>query len=97
VRQLERISHATSRGGGLRIPFLSSCLSEQDLRNSPSFQRIVDYGHFSIELHAWRSAESCTFATFIYERADERLLRHFIGSDEDEVIRQALKWCEENS
>jgi hypothetical protein len=66
------------------------------LRNSPSFQRIVDYGHFSIELHAWRSAERCSFAAFIYERADERLLRHFTGSDENEVIRQALAWCDEN-
>ena len=47
-------------------------------------------GHFSIELHAWRSGESCTFATFIYEKARGRLLRHFTGSDENEVIRQAL-------
>jgi hypothetical protein len=70
-------------------------LLEQNLRNSPSFQRKVDHGHFSIELHAWRSAESCTFATFIYEK--ERLLRHFTGSDENEVIRQALVWCEKNS
>jgi hypothetical protein len=67
------------------------------LRNSPSLQRIVDHGNFSIELLAWRSAESCTFAAFIYEKAGERLLRHFTGSDENEVIRQALKWCEENS
>jgi len=37
------------------------------------------------------------FATFIYEKAAGRLLRHFIGTDENEVIRQALKWCEENS
>jgi hypothetical protein len=72
-------------------------LSEQNLRNSPSFQRIIDYGHFSIELHTWRNAESCTFATFIYERAGERLLRHVTGSDENEVIRQALFWCDQNS
>jgi hypothetical protein len=72
-------------------------LSEQDLRNSPSFQLAVDHGHFSIELHAWRSAERCTFATFIYEKASERLLRHFIGSDQNEIIRQALVWCDENS
>jgi hypothetical protein len=50
-----------------------------------------------IELHAWRSPESCMFATFIYEKVAERLLRHFIGTDEDDVIRQALVWCEKNS
>jgi len=67
------------------------------LRNSPSFELIVDRGHFSIELHAWRSAESCTFATFIYEKAGERLLQHFTGSDENKVTRQAQVWCDENS
>jgi hypothetical protein len=72
-------------------------LSEQDLRNSSSFQRVVDYGKFSIELHAWRSAERCSFATFIYEKASERLLRHFTCLDENEVIRQALAWCDENA
>jgi hypothetical protein len=35
--------------------------------------------------------------TFIYERDPERLLRHFIGTDEDEVILQSLAWSEENS
>ena len=49
-----------------------------------------------IELHAWRSPESASFAAFIYEKAGRRLLRHFTGSDENEVIRQAVKWCEEN-
>ena len=34
------------------------------------------------------------FATFIYEKAGERLLRHFTAPDENEVIRQALVWCE---
>ena len=57
----------------------------------------MDHGHHVIELHAWRTAESCTFATFIYEKAGERLLRHFAGPDENEVIRQALVWCEKNS
>jgi hypothetical protein len=57
---------------------------------------MVDHGRFSIELHAWRSAEGCTFATFIYEKNSERLLRHITGSDENEVIRQALVWCENN-
>ena len=38
------------------------------------------------------------FATFIYEKAGERLFRlHFTGSNQNEVIRQALKWCDENS
>jgi hypothetical protein len=37
-----------------------------------------------------------TFATFVYQRSSERLLRYFTGSDENEVIWQALKWCEEN-
>jgi hypothetical protein len=72
-------------------------LSEQNLRNSPSFQRSIDHGHHVIELHAWRSADVCTFATFVYAKSPERLLRHFTGSDENEVIRQALVWCEKNS
>jgi hypothetical protein len=67
------------------------------LRNSPSFQRSIDQGHFSIELHAWRRAESGTFAMFFYEKVGERLLRHFTGSDENEVIRKARVWCDENS
>jgi hypothetical protein len=46
-------------------------------------------------LHTWLSAEKATFATFIYEKAGERLLRqHFTGSDQNEVIRQALVWYE---
>jgi hypothetical protein len=48
----------------------------------------------SIELHAWWSAERTTFATLVYQRSSERLLRYFTGSDENEVIRQALKSCE---
>ena len=67
------------------------------VRNSPSFQRSIDQGHFSIELRAWRRAESGTFAMFVYEKVGERLLRHFTGSDENEVIRQAVMWCEKNS
>jgi hypothetical protein len=50
-----------------------------------------------IELHAWRSPAGTSFATFIYEKAAERLLRHFCGADENEVIRQSLVWCEQNS
>jgi hypothetical protein len=64
------------------------------VRNSPSFQRSIDYGHHVIELHAWRSVESYTFATFIYEKGSERLLRYFTGSDENEALRLALEWCE---
>jgi hypothetical protein len=38
------------------------------------------------------------FATFIYEKAGERLFRQrFTGSNQNEVTRQALKWRDENS
>jgi hypothetical protein len=66
------------------------------VRNSPSLQRSIDHGQHLIELHAWRSPETSTFATFIYEKDSEQLLRHFTGTDEAEVIRQALEWCEAN-
>ena len=66
------------------------------MRNAPSFQRSIDHGSYSIELHAWRSAGKSTFATFVYQKAGDRLLRHFTSSDETEVIRQALAWCEDN-
>jgi hypothetical protein len=36
------------------------------------------------------------FVTFIYEKDSERLLRHVIGTDEDEVILQSLAWSEKN-
>jgi hypothetical protein len=67
------------------------------VRNSPSFQRTINHGHHVIELQARRSAETCTFAIFIYEKGSERLLRHITGTDENEVIRQALMWCEKSS
>ncbi len=67
------------------------------LRNSPSFQRSIDHGQYVIELHAWRSPECASLAAFIYEKTGERLLRHFTGPDENEVIRQARVWCDENS
>jgi hypothetical protein len=67
------------------------------MRNSASFQQSVDHGPFSIELHAWKSAERPTFATFVYQRSSERLLRYFTGSDENEFICQPLKWYEQNS
>jgi hypothetical protein len=49
-----------------------------------------------IELHAWRRLDGSGFATFVYEKGAERLLRQFTGLDEDEVIQQALVWCEKN-
>jgi hypothetical protein len=66
------------------------------VRNSPSFRRSISHSQHVIELHASRGAETCTFVAFIYERASERLLRHITGTDENEVIRQALMWCETN-
>jgi hypothetical protein len=48
-------------------------------------------------LHASRSGDSGTFVTFIYEKDSERLLRHVTGTDEDEVIHQAIVWCERSS
>jgi hypothetical protein len=66
------------------------------VRNLLSFQCSVDHDHFSIELHTWWGTESCTFATFIYDKGGERLLQRFTGWDENEVICQALKWCEQN-
>jgi hypothetical protein len=50
------------------------------VRNSPSFQKSINHGHYAIELHAWRRPEGTSFAAFIYEKAAERLLRHFTGS-----------------
>jgi hypothetical protein len=32
-----------------------------------------------IELHAWRRPDDTGFATFVYEKGAERLLRHFTG------------------
>jgi hypothetical protein len=72
-------------------------LSEEKLRNSPSFQQSIDHDPYWIELLARRSAESRTFATFVYPRSSERLLRYFTNSDENEVIWQGPKWCEQNS
>ena len=69
----------------------------QEVRNSPSFQRSIDHGQYVIELHASRRAETGTFVTFIYEKDSERLLRHIIGTDEDQVILQSLAWSEKNS
>jgi hypothetical protein len=67
------------------------------VKNSPSFQRSIDHGRHVVELHASRSAEASTVVTFIYEKNSERLLRHITGTDENDVIQQALTWCEKNS
>jgi hypothetical protein len=66
------------------------------LRNLPSFQRSIDHGQYVIQLHAWPGPEDAGFAMFIFEKATELVLRHFIGTDENEVIRQARVWCDEN-
>jgi hypothetical protein len=50
-----------------------------------------------IDLHVWQKADHATFATFVYEKAGERLLRHFANANETEVIRKALVWCEKHS
>jgi hypothetical protein len=52
------------------------------VRNSRSFKRSIDHGRFSVELHVWLSVEKATFATFVYQKSSERLLRHFTGTDE---------------
>ena len=76
---------------------VSVVCSMKRLWNLPSFQQSIDHGQYVIQLHAWRSPEGASFVTFIFEKAGERLLRHFTGSDANEVIRQALVWCDENS
>ena len=68
----------------------------QDVRNSPSFTRSIDHGPHIIELHASRGAESDTYVTFIYEKDSDRLLRHIVGTDENDVIGQALAWSKRN-
>jgi hypothetical protein len=66
------------------------------LRNLPSFQRSIDHGQYVIQLQAWPGPEGVSFTTFIFEKAAERLLRYFCAG-ENEAIRQALKWGDENS
>jgi hypothetical protein len=50
-----------------------------------------------IDLHLWQKDDHATFATFVYEKQSERLLRHFANTNETEVIRKALVWCERHS
>jgi hypothetical protein len=70
--------------------------SVPNVRNSPSFQRSIDHGPHVIELHASRGAGSDTYVTFIYEKDSDRLLRHIVGTDENDVIGQALDWSKCN-
>ena len=67
------------------------------MRNSSSFQRSIEHCSYVIDLHLWQKTDQPTFATFIYEKVGPRLLRHFANSDETEVIRKALVWCEQQS
>src|SRR5258705_11193916 len=68
----------------------------QDVRNSPCFQRSIDHGLLVIELHATLGAGSDTYVTFIYEKDWDRLLRHIVGTDQNDVIGQALAWSKRN-
>jgi hypothetical protein len=47
-------------------------------------------------LHASRGAGSDTYVTFIYEKDSDRLLRHIVGTDENDVIGEALAWSKRN-
>ena len=86
-----------SSEAGFSLPLaVYGALSGRKLSNSPSFQRSVDHGYHVIELHAWRSVESCTFTKFTRKPA-EQLLRHITGTNENEVIRRSLLWCDKNS
>jgi hypothetical protein len=49
-----------------------------------------------VELHASRGVESDTYVTFVYEKDSDRLLRHIVGTDQNEVIDLALAWSESN-
>ena len=73
-----------------------TCICQEQMRNSPSFEQSIDHSCHVIELHASRGAETCTFVAFIYEKDSRRLLLHITGSDETKVIRHALMWCEKN-
>ncbi len=73
-----------------------TCSRQLQMRNSPSFEQSIDQGCHVIELHASRGTETRTFVAFIYEKDSGRLLLHITGSDETEVIRHALMWCEKN-
>jgi hypothetical protein len=67
------------------------------VKDSPSFQRRIEHCSYIVDLHLWQRGDHSAFATFVYEKAGERLLRHFANTDETEVIRKALVWCERHS
>ena len=67
------------------------------MRDSPSFQRSIEHCSYVIDLHLWQKDDHATFATFVYEKKSDRLLRHFANTNETEVIREALVWCERHS
>jgi hypothetical protein len=69
----------------------------KEVRDSPSFQRSIEHCSYVIDLHLWQKPDHATFATFVYEKPGERLLRHFANTNETEVIRKALVWCEKHS
>jgi hypothetical protein len=69
----------------------------KEVRDAPSFQRSIEHCSYVIDLHLWQKADHATFATFVYEKTSERLLRHFANTNETEVIRKALVWCERHS
>jgi hypothetical protein len=56
-----------------RLLTVSVFCSMQRLTNLPSFQRSIDHGQYVIQLHAWLSPKGASFATFIFEKARERL------------------------
>jgi hypothetical protein len=69
----------------------------KEMRDSPSFQRGIEHGSYVIDLHLWQKTDHATFATFVYEKKSGLLLRHFANTNETEVIRKALVWCERHS
>jgi hypothetical protein len=79
------------------LNFSSRFMPPAEVRNLPSFQRSIDRGQHLIESHGSRGVETGTFVTFIYDKDSARLLEHIIGTDENEVICQALVWSEKNS
>jgi hypothetical protein len=69
----------------------------KEVRDSPSFQRSIEHCSYVIDLHLWQKTDHATFATFVYNKTGERLLRHFANTNETEVIRKALAWCERHA
>jgi uncharacterized protein YjbJ (UPF0337 family) len=76
-----------------REPIISS--SPEKLTIDGPRRRLVEPWQRSvlIELPARRSAESRTFATFVYQRSSERLLRHALFQVELPAARRSLDKC----